>query len=81
MSKKTYSRIPLSRIINHPALFDFGEFETLDYHLVYSPDDNGWYWERFDDWATSQLFETNAEAINTMQAELAFKNNLIDWEI
>lgn len=31
-------------------------------HLVYSPDDAGWYWERFIDWATSQLFPSATAA-------------------
>lgn len=35
--------------------------------LIYSPDDNGYYWQRFSDWATSQLFQTPKEA---MQARL-----------
>ncbi len=29
--------------------------------LIYSPDENGWYWERRD-WKTSQLFPTEEAA-------------------
>ena len=31
--------------------------------LVYSPDDSGWYFERFSDWATSQLFKSQSLAL------------------
>ena len=30
--------------------------------LIYSPDDNGYYWQRYGDWKVSQLFATIAEA-------------------
>ena len=31
-------------------------------HLVHSPHDGGYYWERFSDWKTSQVFKTEEEA-------------------
>ena len=36
----------IDEVINDPALLEMGEFETFDYLLVFSPDDNGWYWQR-----------------------------------
>jgi len=30
--------------------------------LIFSPDDNSWYWQRYSDWKTSQLFKTEEEA-------------------
>jgi len=47
--------------------------------LIYSPDDarrygKGWYWQRFIDWKTSQLFKTEKEAIK------AKKENCLKWE-
>jgi hypothetical protein len=38
-------------------------------HLVYSPDDGGFYWERFSDWAVSQVFRSKAEAIRARHEE------------
>ena len=43
-------------------------------HLVYSRDDGGWYWERYGDWATSQVFATE------LDAKLAAVDNTIAWE-
>lgn len=42
--------------------------------LVHSIDDNGWYWQDLQDFATSQLFDT--ETI----ARLAKANNTLEWE-
>ena len=47
--------------------------------LIYSPDDDdevgrGWYFQRMDDWATSQLFASSEEA------EAAMANNEIEWD-
>jgi hypothetical protein len=33
-----------------------------DMELIYSPDDHGYYWQRFTDWATSQVFGTWQQA-------------------
>lgn len=30
--------------------------------LIYSPDDAGYYWQRFSDWKTSQVFKTRSLA-------------------
>ena len=30
--------------------------------LIYSDWDLGWYWQRYSDWKTSQLFSTEQEA-------------------
>jgi hypothetical protein len=43
-------------------------------HLIYSPDDNGYYYERFSDWKTSQVFRTEEKA------ELAKKNNKLKFD-
>lgn len=42
-------------------------------HLIYSPDDNGYYWERFSDWKTSQIFNTQKDAI------VARRNKSLNW--
>lgn len=76
MSRK-YGR-PLHKIIHGQALPAQGEFEALDYHLVFSPDDDGWYWERFEDWATSQLFKSNVDAIVNMKLELN-SPGIMEW--
>lgn len=31
--------------------------------LVYSPDEAGYYWQRFSDWKTSQVFKTRSLAV------------------
>lgn len=31
--------------------------------LIYSPDDNGWYWERYSDWKVSQVFPDKKAAM------------------
>lgn len=41
--------------------------------LIFSPDDNenngkGWYFQRFPEQDTSQLFETKAEAMKVMES-------------
>jgi len=41
-------------------------------HLVYSEDDNGYYWERNSDFQTSQIFPTGKAAI------IARQNNTIE---
>ena len=41
--------------------------------LIYSPDDNGYYWQRYVDWKVSQLFSTIADA------NRAKNNGLIIW--
>jgi len=43
-------------------------------NLIFSPDDNGYYFQRFSDWKTSQLFKTEKEAIK------ARKENKLIWE-
>jgi len=43
-------------------------------HLIYSEDDNGYYWERKEDFATSQIFKTSKDAI------LARQRNEIIWD-
>ena len=45
-----------------------------DMQLVYSPDDNGWYWQRYKDWKTSQIFRTELEALK------AKEKNKLKWE-
>lgn len=42
--------------------------------LVFSPDDNGWYWQRYSDWKTSQLFKSEEEA------QQARDINILRWE-
>lgn len=44
-------------------------------HLVYSEDDNGYYWERKGDFATSQIFPSEESAI------LSRINGEIIWDI
>lgn len=41
--------------------------------LVYSDDDKGYYWERFRDWKTSQIYATVKEARESLE------NNTIIW--
>ena len=41
--------------------------------LIYSEDDNEYYWERLDDWKVSQSFKTSKAAI------LARQNNKLIW--
>ena len=41
--------------------------------LIYSPYDNGWYWQRHSDWATSQVFATKREA------QQAARHKLLEW--
>jgi hypothetical protein len=41
--------------------------------LIYSPDESGWYWQRYSDWATSQLFRTQREA------KEAQEDGLLEW--
>ena len=43
-------------------------------HLVYSPDEDIHYWERFSDWKVSQGFTYADDAID------AAKNGTIIWE-
>lgn len=47
--------------------------------LIFNPDDKekhgkGWYWQRFTDWKTSQLFNTEEEA------EQARDINILKWD-
>ncbi len=42
--------------------------------LIYSPDDNAWYWQRFSDWKISQLFDT------AIEAEQAKSKNQLMWK-
>jgi len=47
--------------------------------LIYSHDDamkcgKGWYWQRYKDWKTSQLFKTDTEAFQ------AKHQNKLKWE-
>ena len=42
-------------------------------HLVHSPDENGWYWERFSDWKTSPIFLTKEQAINAQHTGELFE--------
>ena len=46
----------------------------MEIRLIYSPDDNGFYFERFNDWKTSQVFPTK------MEAWKALRDDLIIWE-
>ena len=42
--------------------------------LVYSPDDNGWYWqELFGDWKTSKVFETKQSALDADEEDMCWK--------
>ena len=45
--------------------------------LVHSPDDNGWYWERFSDWKTSPIFPTKEMALNAQRTGQLFE---MEWE-
>ena len=39
--------------------------------LVYSPDDNGYYWqELYDDWLVSKVFPTKEEAIKADEEDM-----------
>lgn len=53
-----------------------GDVKVIDIELdlVYSPDDNGWYFQRAADWKVSQLFTDEELAMN------AYRNNTIEWE-
>lgn len=46
---------------------------TID--LVYSPDDDGWYFQRYPLGETSQLF------VDRFQAMDAYLNDELEWEI
>ncbi|MHA1329600.1 MAG: hypothetical protein ACTSR2_00850 [Candidatus Hodarchaeales archaeon] len=47
--------------------------EKITYYLVYSPDEDGYYWQKGDQ--TSQLFKTKEEAIEAeKEGKLEFKN-------
>lgn len=42
--------------------------------LIYSPDDQGWYWERrYTDWKVSQLFNSKPDAL------LAKMKGMLEW--
>ena len=41
--------------------------------LIYSPDERGWYWQRFSDWKTTQLFATKELAIR------ARDDKILEW--
>ena len=43
--------------------------ETDTMELIYSPDDNGYYWQRFSDWKISQIFFTENDAIRAKQTK------------
>lgn len=43
--------------------------ETAEMQLIYSPDDNGYYWQRFEDWKVSQIFFTEGDAIRAKQTD------------
>jgi hypothetical protein len=39
--------------------------------LVYSPDDNGWYWQKlFGDWLTSQIFNNRQAAMRADEKDM-----------
>ena len=44
------------------------------YDIVHSPDDGGWYIQRWSDEATSQLYATREDA-----ARAAKSDSVIDW--
>jgi hypothetical protein len=69
---------PLHKFIESPALPAQGEFSSLDYDLVFSPDDGGWYWQRASDFMVSQLFKSNADAIVNMKLEIN-SPGIIEW--
>ena len=46
----------------------------IEVDLIYSPDDNGWYFQRATDFKMSQLFTDKELAMN------AYRNNTIEWE-
>ncbi len=46
-----------------------------DMQLIYSPDDEGWYWQQLHgDWPCSQLFATEAEA------KAARDESMLEWK-
>ena|GEM_PF-3580745 len=45
-----------------------------DMKLIYSPDDGGYYFQRYSDWKCSQLFDTLADA-HKAQAD-----NRLSWD-
>lgn len=47
------------------------KFSSME--LVYSPDDNGYYWQRYSDWATSQVFA------DIKQAYAARRAGMLEW--
>lgn len=49
-----------------------------DTHLVYSKDDNGWYWERYADWWCSQLFTSRDAALQAMQDDRVIYRDFAD---
>ena len=44
--------------------FTDGQYE---YDLIFSPDEKGWYFERYPNWNTSQLFSTIGEALKALK--------------
>ena len=45
-----------------------------DIDLVYSPDDGGWYLQKFDPDRVSIIYETSSDALK------AYAKNEIEWE-
>lgn len=43
----------------------------VKYDLVYSADDNGWYFQRHTDDATSEIYATDAEALKALNDGVA----------
>jgi hypothetical protein len=74
---RTYLR-PLHKFIENPALPEQGEFSSLDYELLFSPDWSGWYWQRGSDEKTSQLFKSTTDAIVNMKLEIN-SPGIIEW--
>ena len=74
---RRYGR-PLHKFIKSAALPAQGEFSSLDYDLWFSPDENGWFWQRAEDGKVSQLFILNTQAIDAMEQELE-KPGIIEW--
>lgn len=46
-----------------------------EYDLVYSPDDGGWYIQRFPDHVCSVIYDTRNEALE------ALRRGIVRWDI
>lgn len=45
--------------------------QSREIGLVYSPDDNGYYWqELYGDWLTSKVFPTKQEAMDADEEDM-----------